>query len=190
MNIPKTKDRMLLGILAGGLVFIVQSIFDYASVKNGISKRSYWTTAAGVWVNSRRQAGKWNGQLLGAWMTMGLNLLNGIFMVWMFTKVGLNKWAVKGVVSASAFGATINALLSGFDHNKVAPKDSNSNLSYALTHIVTGLVASWSIVAFGDKSLFNERRVIADTAKKKSTSSLPNNFEDVVNKEAEPIFWQ
>lgn len=157
MNIPKTKDRMLLGIIAGGLVFIVQSLFDYVSVKNGISKRSYWTTAAGVWVNSRRQAGKWNGQLLGAWMSMGLNLLNGIFMVWMFTKVGLNKWAVKGVVSASAFGASVNALLSGFDHNKIAPKDSNSNLSYALTHIITGLVASWSIVTFGDKSLFNER---------------------------------
>jgi len=99
MSIPKTKDRMLLGIIAGGLVFIVQSSFDYMSVKGGISKRSYWTTAAGVWVNSRRQADKWNGQLLGAWMTFGLNLINGIFMVWMFTKAGLNKWALKGATN-------------------------------------------------------------------------------------------
>ncbi|MCO1604667.1 hypothetical protein [Desulfosporosinus nitroreducens] len=87
MNIPKTKDRMLLGIISGGLVFIVQSLFDYMSVKRGISKRSYWTTAAGVWVSSRWQAGKWNGQLLGAWMTFGLNLVNGIFMVWMLPKL-------------------------------------------------------------------------------------------------------
>lgn len=66
MNIPKTRDLMLLGIISGGLVFIVQSLFDYASVKSGISKRSYWTTAAGVWVSSKRQVKKRNGQLLGA----------------------------------------------------------------------------------------------------------------------------
>lgn len=190
MNIPKTKDRMLLGIIAGGLVFIVQSMFDYASVKSGISKRSYWSTAAGVWVNSKRQVKKRNGQILGAWMTFGLNTLNGIFMVWVFSKAGLNKWALKGVISASAFGAIVNALLSGFENNKVAPKDSNSNLSYALTHIITGLVASSCIAAFGDKSLFNERRVIADTVNEKSTLSIPTYINDVVYNEAEPIFLQ
>jgi len=63
-------------------------------IKKGIPKRSYWTTAAGGWVNSRRQAGKGKGQLLGACMSMGLNLLNGIFMVWMFNQ-SLNKWAEK-----------------------------------------------------------------------------------------------
>ncbi|MDO0822574.1 hypothetical protein [Desulfosporosinus nitroreducens] len=168
-------------------------MFDYMSVKRGISKRSYWTTAAGVWVSSRWQAGKWNGQLLGAWMTFGLNLVNGIFMVWMFTKVGLNKWAVKGVVSASAFGATVNALLSGFGNNKIAPKDTSSNLSYALTNIITGLVASWSIVTFGDKTLFNERRVIADTTKTKSSysSTIPSYIDGrSVNKEEADPYMQ
>lgn len=190
MNIPKTRDRMLLGIISGGLVFIVQSLFDYASVKRGISKRNYWSTVAGVWVNSKRQVKKRNGQILGAWMTFGLNTINGIFMVWIFTKAGLNKWAIKGVISASAFGATVNAILSGFDHNKVAPKDSDSNLSYALTHVVTGLVASWSIVTFGDKSLFNERRAIAVTTQGKSVSSTIPSYLDggSVDEEAYPAF--
>ena len=193
MNIPKTKDRMLLGIIAGGLVFMVQSMFDYASAKRGISKRTYWTTASGVWVNSRRQAQKWNGQLLGAWMTFGLNTINGILLVWMFTKAGLNKWALKGVITSSAFGATVNAILSGFDNNKVAPKDSNSNLSYALTHIITGLVASWCIVTFGDKSIFNERRVTADStaiAKKESTAPSYIDSGSVNKEEVNPAYFQ
>lgn len=59
---------MLLGILAGGLGFVVQTLFDFVSYQQKISKRRYWTTATGVWVSSSRQANKWNGQLLGAWM--------------------------------------------------------------------------------------------------------------------------
>ncbi|MCO1604666.1 hypothetical protein [Desulfosporosinus nitroreducens] len=109
------------------------------------------------------------------------------------TKVGLNKWAVKGVVSASAFGATVNALLSGFGNNKIAPKDSSSNLSYALTNIITGLMASWSIVTFGDKTLFNERRVIADTTKTKSSysSTIPSYIDGrSVNKEEADPYMQ
>lgn len=164
MKIPKTKDRMLLSIFAGGLAFIVQSMIDYVSCKQGISKRSYWSTAAGVWVKSKRQAGKWNGQLFGAWMTFGLNAVNGIFMVWSLTKVGLKKWPIKGVLLGSITGGLTNALLSGFENNKVAPKDSNSALSYALTNAITGFVAAWVIVVFGDQSLFNERRVANNTS--------------------------
>jgi len=164
MKIPKTKDRMLLSIFAGGLAFIVQSMIDYVSCQQGISKRSYWSTAAGVWVKSKRQAGKWNGQLLGAWMTFGLNAVNGIFMVWSLTKVGLNKWPIKGVLLGSITGGITNALLSGFENNKVAPKDSKSALSYALTNAITGFVAAWVIVFFGDQSLFNERRVVNNTS--------------------------
>ena len=189
MKIPKTKDRMLLGILAGGITFVIQSLFDYTSARQGISKRSYWTTAAGVWVSSRRQAQKWDGQLLGGWMTFGLNVLNGIFMVWMFTKAGLNKWAIKGMVTASAFGSAVNALLSGFDNNKVSPKDGSSNLSYALTHIISGLVASWSIITFGDKSLFNERIPIIAT-KEESPSVTPSYVDGSVPNETCPTYMQ
>jgi len=90
-------------------------------------------------------------------MTFGLNTVNGIIMVWMFTIVGLKKWPLKGIVTGSAFGATVNAILSGFQTNKVAPKDSNSNLSYALTNILTGFVAAWSITIFGDKTMFSKK---------------------------------
>lgn len=188
MNIPKTKDRMLLGIFAGGLAFIVQSLFDYASFKQHISKRPYWTTAAGVWVKSSRQAKKWNGQLLGAWMTFGLNTLNGIFIVWGLTKVGINKWPLKGVVLGSMTGSITNALLSGFAMNKVAPKDSNSVLSYALTNAITGFVAAWAIVTFGDKSLFNERRVIAGISAEDTLPAMPNEIYGSVVKESNPNY--
>ncbi|AET69909.1 hypothetical protein Desor_4500 [Desulfosporosinus orientis DSM 765] len=186
MKIPKTKDRMLLGILSGGLAFIVQSAFDYASYKKNISKRSYWSTAAGVWVKSKRQAKKWNGQLLGAWMSFGLNVLNGIFMVWSLTKAGLAKWPLKGVMLGSITGAITNALLSGFANNKVAPKDSNSTLSYALTNAITGIVAAWAIVTFGDESLFNERRVIAHTSAEDASLAKPMNINESVVKESQP----
>jgi len=181
MLIPNTKDRMMLGILAGGLAFIVQSILDYVSYKQNISKRPYWTTAAGVWVKSNRQAKKWNGQLLGAWMTFGLNAVNGIFMVWSFTKAGLNKWPIKGIVLGSLTGGITNALLSGFAKNKVAPKDSNSTLSYTLTNAITGLVVAWGIKTFGDESLFNERRAIAE-------DTLSAMSMDIKVKESQPTY--
>lgn len=184
MNIPKTKDRMLLGVIAGGLAFVIQSMFDYASYKQNISKRNYWSTAAGVWVKSERQAKKWNGQLLGAWMTFGLNVINGIFMVWSFTKVGLNKWGLKGVILGSITGGATNALLSGFQDNKVAPKDSNSTLSYTLTNVITGLVAAWGIVIFGDESLFNERRAIA----RDTLSTVPINTNGSVVEESNSTY--
>jgi uncharacterized membrane protein YbhN (UPF0104 family) len=186
---PKTSDRLLLAIIAGSLSFIAQSLFDQISTKRKMSKRSYWSIAAGVWVNNRRQVTNWNGQLLGAWMTFGLNTVNGILMVWTFTKVGLNKWPLKGAVVGSAFGATVNAILSGFKNNKVAPKDSNSNLSYALTNIITGFIAAWSITIFGDKSLFSK-----ETAKSVTTNqeeSLANsNFTDSVHSEEYPAYFQ
>ena len=184
MNIPKTKDRMLLGILSGGLAFIVQSIFDYLSFKQNISKRNYWSTAAGVWVKSKRQARNWNGQLLGAWMSFGLNVMNGIFMVWSFTKAGLKMWTIKGAVLGSITGGITNALLSGFADNKVAPKDSNSALSYALTNAITGLVAAWCIAVFGDESLFNERRVIAVSSGEDTLSAKPMNSNESVAEES------
>ncbi|MGC7872450.1 hypothetical protein ACPUYX_13095 [Desulfosporosinus sp. SYSU MS00001] len=186
MKIPRTKDRMLLGILAGSISFIIQSVFDYTSTKKGFSKRSYWTTAAGVWVNSRRQAKKWDGQLLGAWMTFGLNVMNGIFMVWAFTKVSLNKWPLKGAVLGSAFGATVNALLSGFENNKVAPKDGTSNLSYALTNILTGLVSASVIVNVGDKSIFNEKRAMANNMNAIMVES-PHYIDGSSNRDVHPI---
>lgn len=189
MNIPKTKDRMLLGILSGGLAFIVQSVFDYISFKQNISKRNYWSTAAGVWVKSQRQAKSWNGQLLGAWMSFGLNVMNGIFMVWSFTKAGLKMWPIKGAVLGSITGGITNALLSGFADNKVAPKDSNSTLSYALTNAITGIVAAWSIMAFGDESLFNERRIVAVTSGEDTLSTKPMNINESVVEESNPTYF-
>ncbi|MBC2722035.1 hypothetical protein [Desulfosporosinus sp.] len=188
MNIPKTKDRMMLGIIAGVFSFIVQSAFDYASYKQDISKRNYWSTAAGVWVKSNRQAKKWNGQLLGAWMTFGLNAVNGIFMVWSLTKVGLKKWPIKGVMLGSITGGITNALLSGFAKNKVAPKDSNSTLSYTLTNAITGLVAAWTIVSFGDQSLFNERRVVANISAEDILPTSLMNINEIDDKESQAYF--
>jgi L-lactate permease len=188
VKIPKTKDRLLLGIIAGCISFIAQTAFDQLSTKRKMSKRSYWSTAAGVWVNNRRQVTNWNGQLLGAWMTFGLNTVNGILMVWTFTKVGLNKWPLKGAVVGSAFGATVNALLSGFKNNKVAPKDSNSNLSYALTNIITGFIAAWSITIFGDKTIFNKKLAKSVTTNQEETLTHPDFIDSVHNQDYTTYF--
>jgi len=72
-----------------------------------ISQRSYATTAAGVWVSSRRQAEKWQGQLLGTMMNIGLCIVGGISAVKLLTTFGRDKLVPKGIFLGITFGSVI-----------------------------------------------------------------------------------
>ena len=63
----KIKDRRTLRIVAGILGALPKIIIDEI-LRLDISKRSYRQTAAGVWVNSRKEAESWKGSILGTIM--------------------------------------------------------------------------------------------------------------------------
>ncbi|MDR3584500.1 MAG: hypothetical protein P4L59_04160 [Desulfosporosinus sp.] len=151
----KINDRIYLGMLSGFAGFIALNLIDIASSKMGISQRSYPTTAAGVWVPSRRQAEKWQGQLLGTLMNVGLSMVAGVSVVKMLTSFGRDKLVPKGIFFGITFGSIITAILSGLSHNKVKPKDASSNLSYLLSHAAFGLVSIFTAAKIGDDSLFD-----------------------------------
>lgn len=65
-------DRHNLGTFAGLCGFIAKTAVGEVFIHFGFSKRSYRHTAAGVWVNSHRQANNWQGSLLGAILDAGL----------------------------------------------------------------------------------------------------------------------
>lgn len=77
----KIKDRHILGIVSGLCGSLVKIAIDEISLRKRISKRSYRETAAGVWVNSRREAKSWKGHILGGMMDAGLSMLGGIIKV-------------------------------------------------------------------------------------------------------------
>ncbi|MDA8228577.1 MAG: hypothetical protein M0T74_12935 [Desulfitobacterium hafniense] len=153
----KIKDRMVLGLIAGGAGVLLQTIFDEISVRVGISKRSYRTTAAGIWVSSRRQAEKWQGQLFGFFMNSFLAMLGGISIVNIFSKSGRDHWLIKGLYFGMTFGAIINGLLSSLPMNKVKPKDANSNLSYLFTNALYGLAVGTIAAKLGDDSIYDAK---------------------------------
>lgn len=151
----KINDRIYLGLISGTAGLIVLTLIDVISSKMGISQRSYRTTAAGVWVSSRREAEKWSGQLLGMIMKTGLSMFGGVSVVTMLTKFGRDKLIPKGLFFGVTFGAAITAMLSGFANNKVKPKDALSNLAYIVSHAAFGLASVFTAAKIGDDSLFD-----------------------------------
>lgn len=151
----KIKDRMMLSILAGGVGTVNMLIIDRISRKFGKSKRSYPTTAAGVWVNSRKQAESPQGQFLGISMIMWMSMLGAFGLINFLSKYGKDHMIPKGIVFGGTFGSMINALLSVLVNNKMKSKDATSNLSYLLTNCMFGLTTALIATKLGHESLFD-----------------------------------
>ena len=151
----KINDRIYLGMISGTVGFVAMTIIDIISSRMKISQRSYRTTAAGVWVSTRRQAEKWPGQLLGVMMHIGLSMVGGVSVVKLLTTFGRDKLVPKGLFFGATFGSIITSVLSGLSNNKVKPKDAWSNLSYMISHFVFGLATIFTAAKLGDDSLFD-----------------------------------
>ena len=151
----KINDRIYLGLISGAVGLVALSLIDVLSSKMKISQRAYRTTAAGVWVSSRKEAEKWTGQLLGIIMKTGLCMVSGVSTVLMLTKYGRDKLIPKGLFFGISFGAMVTAILSGFSSNKVKPTDAASNLSYIVSHAALGLASAFTAAKLGDDSLFD-----------------------------------
>ncbi|MDR3584624.1 MAG: hypothetical protein P4L59_04785 [Desulfosporosinus sp.] len=180
----KINDRIYLGMLSGAAGLVALTLVDVLSSKMKISQRSYRTTAAGIWVSSRRQAEKWPGQILGIMMNLGLSMVGGFSVVKMLTKYGRDKLVPKGLFFGVTFGAVITAILSGFANNKVKPKDAISNLSYLLSHAAFGLTSVFTAAKLGDDSLFdtppqNDYSKPTEKTTEQLKGSNGNNFQHV-----------
>lgn len=182
MKLIKIKDRHMLGIVAGILGCIPKILIDEISLRLGISKRAYRQTAAGVWVNSRKEAKSWKGSVLGTIMDGGLSILGAILKLGFLSRLGRDHIILKGALYGTAFGAIITAMLSGFSHNKVKPKDAASNLSYVVANCVYGIVTTLALAKLGDDSLFDVKPVnnyakpTKLTTEEKKYGYTPNDF--------------
>ncbi|WP_407310218.1 hypothetical protein [Desulfosporosinus sp. SB140] len=182
----KINDRIYLGIASGAIGFIAQNLIDILSSKMKISERTYWTTAAGVWVSSRRESEKWSGQLLGALMNLGLSMVGGVSIVAILSKYGRDKLAPKGIFFGVTFGSMITGLLSGFASNKVKPKTAKSNLSYILANAVFGLTSTLAAAKLGDDSLFDV--IPQNNYLKPTNQTTEQRTKDVEINNVQPIY--
>ena len=151
----KVNDRIFLGMISGTVGFVALTLIDVISSRMKISQRSYRTTAAGVWVSSRREADKWPGQLLGVMMNIGLSMVGGVSVVKILTTYGRDKLVPKGLFFGATFGSIVTAMLSGLSNNKVKPKDASSNLSFMISHFAFGLASIFTAAKLGDDALFD-----------------------------------
>lgn len=151
----KIKDRITLSILAGGVGTVAMMVTDMISSKSKMSQRSYPTTAAGVWLKSRRQAESWQGQLLGIIMTSGLSMVGAFGLVNLLSKYGRDKILIKGLFFGTTFGSIINAMLSGLVNPKIKPKDAVSNLSYIVSNAVFGAITALVASKIGHDSIYD-----------------------------------
>lgn len=74
----KVKDRMMLGMIAGLGGNAVKTLADEVLLRKKLSQRSFRATAAGVWVNTEKEATNINGQILGALSDFGLAATGGV----------------------------------------------------------------------------------------------------------------
>lgn len=151
----KIKDRVTLSILAGGVGAVSMLVTDMISAKSKISKRSYPTTASGVWVKSLKQAESWQGQLLGTLMTVGLSMSGAFALVNLLSKYGRDNVLTKGLFFGTSFGATITAMVSGLTNKRIKPKDANSNLSYMLSNALFGVTTALVASKMGHDSIYD-----------------------------------
>lgn len=151
----KIKDRVTLGIVSGLIGTILKTASDEAFLRKKISQRSYRETASGVWVSSRREAKSPSGQILGIIMDVGLGMVGAVAQVQILSKTGKDNLTTKGTFFGITFGAIITAMLSGFNLNKVKPKDARSNLSYVVSNAIYGLGTTYSASLLGDESLWD-----------------------------------
>lgn len=149
------KDRFTLGIVAGLAGNVIKMALDEISLRKKISQRSFRSTAAGVWVNKKKQADSPLGQLFGAIIDFGFASMGGVAMVYFLSKTGRDSLLLKGAASGVAIGSLITFLLSIFPVNKVAPKDAPSNLSYMASHIVYGLTTTAVAAYLGHPSIYD-----------------------------------
>ena len=182
----KINDRIYLGMISGTVGFVALTILDVISSRMKISQRSFRTTAAGVWVSSRREAEKWPGQILGIIMNVGSSMVGGVILVKMLTKYGRDNLITKGLFFGVTFGSFITAILSGLSHDKVKPKDAKSNLSYLLSHAVFGLVSTFMAAKIGDNSLFDTPPQNDYTKPSENTTEQLNGAK--VNNVQQPIY--
>lgn len=151
----KIKDRITLGIISGLAGIILKTVSDEIFLRRKISKRSFRETAAGVWVNTHRQAKSINGQILGSILDVGMGMLGSVGQVFILTKTGIDNLLIKGSFFGMVFGSLTTAFLSALPTNKVKPKDAASNLSYMISHAIFGLGTTYAISLLGDKSLWD-----------------------------------
>lgn len=151
----KIKDRITLGIVSGLVGTILKTASDEVFLLKKISKRSFRETASGVWVSSRREARSPYGHILGQIMDLGLGMVGAVGQVYLLSKTGKNNLLAKGSFFGITFGATITAMLSGFNTNKVKPKDARSNLSYVISNAIFGLGTTYTASLLGDESLWD-----------------------------------
>ncbi|UWG97698.1 hypothetical protein LPY66_02365 [Dehalobacter sp. DCM] len=151
----KIKDRITLGIVSGLLGTVLKTASDEIFLRKKISQRSFRETASGVWVSSRKEAKNPYGQILGQIMDIGLGMLGAIAQVQILSKTGKNNLFAKGAFFGITYGSIVTAMLSGFDTNKVKPKDARSNLSYVISHAIYGLGTTYATSLLGDESLWD-----------------------------------
>lgn len=151
------KDRVLLGMISGFSGNILKTLSDEIFLKKKLSKRSFRSTAAGVWVSKKKEATNVRGQLLGGLFDFGLGSMGGIGITYFLTKTGRDHIVLKGLLSGIAIGSAITATISVFPQNKVKPKDAASNLAYMFSHAVYGVVTTALVAKLGHPSVFDEK---------------------------------
>jgi len=150
----KIKDRETLAIVSGVIGLGGMTLVDGISRRARISKRSYREAAAGMFL-SKGQAKSSKGQALGLVMNSAVSILGANYIIKRLTQSGRDKLLIKGIVSGTAIGAIATAIPNVVPKNRVKPKDASSNLSYVVSNIVYGMLATFAAAQLGHDSLFD-----------------------------------
>jgi len=104
---------------------------------------------------SKGQAKSSKGQALGLVMNSAVSILGANYIIKRLTQSGRDKLLIKGIVSGTAIGAIATAIPNVVPKNRVKPKDASSNLSYVVSNIVYGMLATFAAAQLGHDSLFD-----------------------------------
>jgi hypothetical protein len=162
---PKIKDSILLGFVAGMLGAVPGRLLNKAEFKLGITDSRYEEMAAMLFVN-RKDINKPKGKSVGKIANGLLSSMVGITTTYVLRLTGRDYFLLKGIGVASLAWLGIYGVSSQAKVRK-SKKPSVALLSY-LDHVIFGATTATLVSRLGDDCLFLSKTIEMNSISKNS----------------------
>ncbi len=154
ISVPKIKDRITLGIVAGMIAAIPGRLLNAMEYRTGLTNFRYGETAAGLFM-SAKQSRTVIGDLVGRIANQITVCATGVAGSYLLSLTGKDNAILKGAGLGAVYWMGIFGLSSKASATMARSKDSRSAILAFIDHIIFGACTTYLITKLGDETVFS-----------------------------------